>query len=418
MFKGKKIILGISGSIATYKSAYLVRQFVRQKATVKVIMTKAACEFVSPLTFSTLSKNQVLTEIIDEKENSWNNHVELGRWGDLMVIAPASANTIAKMANGICDNLLLATYLSATCPVFIAPAMDEDMYHHPATQNNLQILINYNNYIIGVEHGELASGLIGEGRMAEPDDIIAFIAKHLSSAPSTRGQIQNSVSSEQITRRKKKLKGKNILVSAGPTYEPIDPVRFIGNHSSGKMGIALANALFNEGANVTLIKGPIHPNEIFIESAIRQIEVTTAAEMYEACINNFSGVDITIMAAAVADYSPVTKSEEKIKKSANTMTLSLKKTKDILKELGQLKTDKQLLIGFALETNNEMDNAIKKLKDKNLDFIILNSLNDAGAGFQTPTNKITIIDKNNNIEKFELKSKEEVAEDIINVLIR
>jgi len=285
MFKGKKIILGISGSIAAYKSAYLVRQFVRQKAEVKVIMTKSACEFVSPLTFSTLSKNQVLTEIIDEKEATWNNHVELGRWGDLMLIAPASANTIAKMANGICDNLLLATYLSATCPVFIAPAMDEDMYHHPATQNNLQLLINYNNYIIGVEHGELASGLIGEGRMAEPDDIITFIAEHIGSGL----QIQNNRSSEQITRRKKKLKGKNILVSAGPTYEPIDPVRFIGNHSSGKMGIALANALFNEGANVTLIKGPIQPNRIFIEPAIKQIEVTTAAEMYAAGTGNFSG---------------------------------------------------------------------------------------------------------------------------------
>ena len=394
MLQGKKILLGITGSIAAYKSILLIRLLVKAGAEVKVIVTPAAKDFVSTLTLSTLSKNPVLTDLFDE--DSWANHVMLGRWADVMLIAPLSCNTLAKMANGQCDNLLLATYLSATCPVIVAPAMDEDMWHHPVTKDNLIKVESFGNKIIPVGKGELASGLYGDGRMAEPDDILQFIE-------------DNFFIPQQLS-------GKKAFVSAGPTYEPIDPVRFIGNHSSGKMGIALAKELYKRGAEVVLILGP--SSLPINENGIQVIRVKTAEEMYTACINEFKQVDIAVMSAAVADYTPIKTSTDKIKKSETTLTLDLIKTKDILKSLGEKKQPGQVLVGFALETNEERKNALEKLKSKNADMIVLNSLSETGAGFGLDTNKITIFGKSGEELKFELKSKQEVAKDIVDTLIR
>lgn len=394
MLKGKKILLGITGSIAAYKAPYIVRLLIKDGAEVKVVMTPSAKDFVSKLTLSTLSRNSVLTDLFDEE--SWANHVMLGRWADVLLIAPLSLNTLSKMANGLCDNLLLATYFSATCPVVVAPSMDEDMWHHLATKSNIEKLESFGNKIIPVEKGELASGLYGEGRMAEPEQIVQylldtfFLPKHLS--------------------------GKKALVSAGPTYEPIDPVRFIGNHSSGKMGIAIAKELNQRGAEVTLVTGPIQP-ELSI-SGINIIQVTTADKMYEVCNDWFDQSDITVMAAAIADYTPASPAKEKIKKNSDTLVVELKKTKDILKSLGKKKKDGQILVGFALETSDEKNNALKKLEEKNADLIILNSLKDSGAGFGYDTNKITIFSKSGKEFQFEQKSKTEVAKDIVDTLIR
>lgn len=393
MFKGKKILLGITGSIAAYKAAVLVRLLVKSGAEVKVIMTSSARDFISPLTLSTLSKSPVLTDLVNN--DSWANHVMLGRWADVMLIAPLSCNTLAKMATGICDNLLMAVYLSATCKVVVAPAMDEDMWLHTATKNNLQKISSYGNYIIPVESGELASGLSGEGRMAEPDTIANWLNDFLSTD--------------------QPLKGKRVMVTAGPTYEQIDPVRFIGNHSSGKMGIAIARELQHRGAEVTLIVGP---TSLEMPPQIAVTRVKTASEMFDACVAVYHSMDIAVMSAAVADYTPVKTEKEKIKKSGDVITIELTKTKDILKHLGEIKKPHQLLVGFALETNNEEDYAKKKLIEKNADMIILNSLNDTGAGFGYDTNKITIIDKAGNPHYFETKSKEAVAKDIVNTIIR
>ncbi|MEJ7610269.1 MAG: bifunctional phosphopantothenoylcysteine decarboxylase/phosphopantothenate--cysteine ligase CoaBC [Ferruginibacter sp.] len=392
MFKGKKILVGITGSIAAYKAAVLVRSLIKNGAEVKVIMTVAACDFISPLTLSTLSKNEVLTDLFED--NTWANHVILGRWADLMVIAPASCNTIAKMANGHCDNLLQAVYLSATCPVMIAPAMDEDMWKHPSTQTNLKKLESYGNTILPVESGELASGLSGEGRMAEPETITEVLAGFF--------------------KKKNDLTGKTVLVSAGPTYEAIDPVRFIGNRSTGKMGIAIANECIDRGAKVILVLGPgaEEPPEL---AEVTNVE--SAAEMYAACVAAFPRADIALMCAAVSDYTPVTVSKEKIKKNDAVLVAEFKRTEDILKKLGELKTGKQLLVGFALETENEQANAVKKLKTKNADFIVLNSLRDEGAGFGHNTNKIIIFDKAEKSYPFEMKKKEAVAKDIIDTIL-
>ncbi len=393
MLKGKKIILGITGSIAAYKSAILVRLLVKQGADVKVIMTSAAKDFVTPLSLSTLSKNDVLIDIADK--NIWANHVMLGRWADIMLIAPLSCNTLAKMANGLCDNLLMAVYLSATCPVVVAPAMDEDMWHHASTKENLNKITSFNNSIIPVENGELASGLIGEGRMAEPESIVKWLDFFFSN--------------------KQELKNRKVLVTAGPTYEAIDPVRFIGNHSSGKMGVAIAEEMKNRGAYVTLVLGP---SNLTVSESIEVIKVKSANEMYEACVNRFGNIDIAVMSAAVADYTPVNTASEKIKKNESSFNIELTKTKDILQSLGEKKKAKQLLVGFALETNNEKEFALKKLQTKNADMIVLNSLNDTGAGFGYDTNKITIFDKQGNEYKFDTKPKKEVAKDIVNTIIQ
>ncbi len=391
MLKNKNILIGVTASIAAYKSAFLVRLLVKAGANVKVIMTKASTEFITPLTLSTLSKNPVLIEFSNTKNGEWNSHVDLGLWADVFVIAPATANTIAKMANGICDNLLLATYLSARCPVFLAPAMDLDMYKHKSTIENLKRLRSYGNKNIDPGTGELASGLHGEGRMAEPEEIILFLEKEFSkTAP---------------------YNGKKVLVTAGPTYESIDPVRYIGNHSSGKMGFAIADELASQGAEVTLVCGP--NNLKTNNNKIVRIDITTADELFSASIKAFKNADLAILSAAVADFKPAKSASQKIKKSSGTKAIDLIPTKDTLAELGRLKTKKQLLVGFALETENEIGNAKEKIKKKNLDLIILNSLNDKGAGFKADTNKITIIDRNNKITKFELKSKEEVAKDIL-----
>jgi phosphopantothenoylcysteine decarboxylase/phosphopantothenate--cysteine ligase len=390
MLQGKKILLGVTGSIAAYKSVYLVRLLVKAGAEVKVIMTPSAKDFVSPLTLSTLSRNPVLTDLFD------GHHVMLGRWADLMVVAPLSCNTLSKMANGQCDNLLLAVYLSATCPVVVAPAMDEDMWHHPSTIENNRKLSSYGNKIIPVEKGDLASGLYGDGRMAEPEKIIEFINTNFF-----------------LTRQ---LLNKKAIVTAGPTYESIDPVRFIGNHSSGKMGLAIAKELHHRGADVTLIMGPTQMS--FSSNCISLIRVTSAVEMYEATIELFDKADITVMAAAVADYAPVVKEGEKIKKNEEKLTIELSKTKDILKSLGEKKKPGQVLVGFALETNNEKENALDKLKRKKADMIILNSLRDTGAGFGHDTNKITIFDKGGEEFAFAQKTKEEVAKDIVDTIIR
>ena len=388
--KGKKILLGITGSIAAYKAASLTRLFIKAGAEVQVLMTPSAAKFITPLTLSTLSKNPVHTSVIDE--SSWNNHVEMGLWADAMVVAPTTATTLSKMANGICDNVIVATYLSARCPVFFAPAMDLDMWKHPATLGNLAKLQSYGNHLIPVGHGELASGLVGAGRMAEPEDIVAFVGKHL-------------------TKNNSNLAKKHVVITAGPTFEALDPVRFIGNHSSGKMGICIAEEAAERGAKVTLILGPSklstnHPD-------IETINVKSAQDMYEAAVEQYPTADATVMAAAVADYRPKTISAQKIKKKDGEMFIELERTKDIAAELGKQKRKNQLNIGFALETQNEMKNAQKKLIKKNFDFIVLNSLNDKGAGFKHDTNKITIVDRDNNIQEFELKPKQAVASDIL-----
>jgi len=390
----KKILLGITGSIAAYKAILLVRLLVKAGAEVKVVMTPAAKEFVSPLVLSTLSKNKVLIELFEE--NTWANHVQLGRWADVMLVAPLSCNTLSKMAAGACDNLLLATYLSATCPVMLAPAMDEDMWHPPAAKNNLQTLQSFGNRVINVNNGELASGLTGEGRMAEPEELFR--------------ELDSFFNNTQL------LAGKSVLITAGPTHEAIDPVRFIANHSSGKMGYALAEACAEQGADVTLVSGPVsvsrnHP-------AIKIIPVITAEQMYEACMTNFAHQDIAILAAAVADYTPANPATEKIKKQDGELTLQLTKTKDILKSLGEIKTENQLLIGFALETNNEVANALHKLQTKKADFVVLNSMQDKGATFGYDTNKVTIFDKGGNTYASDTISKKEVANFIISVITK
>ncbi|GAA4341941.1 bifunctional phosphopantothenoylcysteine decarboxylase/phosphopantothenate--cysteine ligase CoaBC [Mucilaginibacter gynuensis] len=390
MLEGKKVVLGVCGSIAAYKAAMLVRLLVKAGAKVQVVMTADAANFITPLTLSTLSKNPVHINYFNAENGEWDNHVELGLWADIMLIAPASANTLAKMANGLCDNLLCAVYLSAKCPVYFAPAMDLDMYRHPAAVNNINRLQGYGNILIPAGKGELASGLHGEGRMAEPEEIISLLASDI--------------------KKKLLLAGHKILVTAGPTYEAIDPVRFIGNHSSGKMGFAIADELASMGAIVTLISGPSAQQSK--QPSVKRINVTSAAEMLEACLDNYPDSKLCIMSAAVADYTPVTIASQKIKKQDDHLNIDLKKTTDILKTLGEHKQPHQLLIGFALETENEEQYATEKLKKKNLDLIILNSLNDTGAGFKSDTNKITMIDKYLQKTIFTLKSKTEVARDI------
>ncbi len=391
ILSGKNILLGISAGIAAYKTASLVRLFIKAGANVKVVMTPASKDFITPLTLSTLSKNSVHSSFTNEEDDNdvWNNHVDLGLWADLMLVAPATANTLSKMANGVCDNLLLATYLSAKCPVYFAPAMDLDMYKHPSTLRSLDVLKRYGNIIIPATSGELASGLIGEGRMAEPEDIVQFIEKDILN--------------------KLPLRGKTVLITAGPTYEAIDPVRFIGNHSSGKMGFEIAKHAANLGAQVHLISGPT--NQKIQHSLVNVVSVTSAEEMYKAAHKEFGDCDIAILAAAVADYRPKFVADKKIKKTENSLSLELEKTKDILASLGAIKTT-QFLVGFALETNNEVENAKAKLKKKNLNLIVLNSLNDKGAGFKSDTNKVTLIDDNDVITAFDLKSKEQVAKDL------
>lgn len=391
--KNKKIVLGITGSIAAYKSAVLTRLLVKAGAEVKVVMTPSASDFITPLTLSVLSKNPVLQNFSTQR-GEWNNHVELGLWGDALLIAPGSANTLAKMANGLCDNLLLAVYLSARCPVFFAPAMDLDMLKHPTTQENLNRIKSNGNFVITPGYGELASGLVGDGRMAEPEEIIT--------------QLENFFSAGQP------LAGKVALVTSGPTYEAIDPVRFVGNHSTGKMGFAIAEALAAQGAQVNLITGPtqLHTNH----SNVNVKHVVSSEEMYEACVSVFPSADITVLAAAVADYKPAKVAEQKIKKNENGMTLELTKTKDIAASLGKLKHNGQIIVGFALETEDEQVNALKKLESKNFDLIVLNSLNDKGAGFGHDTNRITIIDKKRKTKQYDLKPKQEVAVDIVSAI--
>ena len=397
VLSGKKILLGISGGIAAYKTANLVRLFIKAGAQVQVVMSPASLHFVTPLTLATLSKNPVYSTFYNEEDGNgeWNNHVELGLWADIMLIAPATANTLSKMANGNCDNLLIATYLSAKCPVYFAPAMDLDMYKHPSTLDSFHKLKSFGNIMIPAENGELASGLSGEGRMAEPENIVAFL--------------------ENDILEKLPLKGRKILVTAGPTYEAIDPVRFIGNHSSGKMGFDIANEAAKNGAEVILISGPTHLKTE--NSQVNLIRVTSAQEMYEACHLYYKDMDVAIAAAAVADYRPKNVANQKIKKTEATFTIELEKTKDILASLGEQKKN-QFLIGFALETENEIEHAKLKIQKKNLDLIVLNSLNDKGAGFGQPTNKVTFIDSNFSIEPMDLKSKEAVAFDIINKIIQ
>jgi phosphopantothenoylcysteine decarboxylase/phosphopantothenate--cysteine ligase len=390
MLQGKNIVLGICGSIAAYKSATLVRLLIKSGANVQVVMTPDATNFITPLTLSTLSKKPVLVDYFVTETGEWNNHVELGLWADLLIIAPASANTLAKMAIGLCDNLLMAIYLSAKCPVYFAPAMDLDMWKHTATRENVDKLQSFGNVLIPPGTGELASGLHGEGRMAEPEEVIAFLSAEI--------------------KKKLPLADQKIMVTAGPTYEAIDPVRFIGNHSSGKMGFAIADELAILGADVILIAGP--SSQTSKENSIKRINVTSAAEMLEACLQHFKGSKVCVMSAAVADYTPVTVAGQKIKKQEAGFSIGVKKTTDILNELGKQKTAGQILVGFALETNDEEKNAIDKLQRKNLDFIVLNSLNDEGAGFKKDTNKITIIDSDLQKTAYSLKSKDDVARDI------
>jgi phosphopantothenoylcysteine decarboxylase/phosphopantothenate--cysteine ligase len=396
VLKDKNILLGITAGIAAYKTANLVRLFIKAGAEVKVVMTPSAKDFVTPLTLSTLSKHPVTSSFVDEEDDNkvWNNHVELGLWADYFVIAPATANTLAKMANGVCDNILLATYLSAKCPVYFAPAMDLDMYKHQSTKNTFKTLESYGNTMIPAGTGELASGLYGEGRMAEPEDIITFIEKDiLSQLP---------------------LKGKRLLVTAGPTYEAIDPVRFIGNHSSGKMGFEIAKAAANLGAEVILVSGPTQ--ETVNHGLIQLHRVTSAEEMYQEVHKHYNSVDVAVLSAAVSDYRPKSIAPRKIKKQDTTLSIELEKTKDILKSLGDNKAH-QLLVGFALETDNELKNAKKKLLEKNLDMIVLNSLQDKGAGFGVSTNKVTFILSSGEIIEGELKSKTQVAQDIMQQII-
>lgn len=392
--KDKNIILGITGSIAAYKAASLCRLLVKNGANVKVVMTPLATQFITPVTMATLSQNSVLIDFFKHDDGSWNSHVDLGLWADLMLVAPASANTMAKMANGVCDNLLLTTYLSVCCQVMFAPAMDMDMFKHPATIQNIEKLKSFGNIFVEPNDGELASGLIGKGRMAEPEQIIAEVKSFFS--------------------QKKKFNGKTILVTAGPTHEPIDAVRFIGNHSSGKMGIAISKELSNQGANVILVLGPVAeapqiPN-------CRIVNVTTAKEMFDASFIVFPETDGAILSAAVADFTPTTKSDRKIKRTSDSLNISLSPTDDIAAALGKQKQSNQFLLGFALETDNELENAKLKMKKKNLDLIVLNSLNDDGAGFGYDTNKITILTKNGTTKEFPLKLKSEVAKDILKAI--
>ncbi len=392
LLKGKKILVGITASIAAYKSILLVRLLIKEGAEVKVILTPPAKEFVSPLVLSTLSKNDVLIDMANN--NSWSNHVALGRWADVMLIAPLSCNTLAKMANGLCDNLLMAVYLSATRPVVVAPAMDEDMWHHPSTKKNIATLKEYGNTIIDVDNGELASGLYGEGRMAEPEKIILFLAENFF--------------------RGNELQHKKAFVTAGPTYEALDPVRFIGNHSSGKMGFALAEALYEKGAYVTIISGPVHQTKNY--KGIKMIQVTTAKEMYDACLSLHDETDIEVMAAAVADYKPAEVTTQKIKKEKTNFTLSLEKTNDILAELGRKKV-KQFLVGFALETTNEAEYAKQKLSAKNADVIVLNSLQEANTSFVYDTNKVTVFCADKTEYALQLAAKKEIAKQIVELII-
>ena len=397
ILKDKNILLGITAGIAAYKSASLVRLFIKAGANVKVVMTPASKDFITPLTLSTLSKNPVYSSFVDEEDDNqvWNNHVELGLWAHLFIIAPATANTMAKMANGVCDNILLATYLSAKCPIYFAPAMDLDMYKHDSTKASFEKLVSYGNKLIPAGTGELASGLVGEGRMAEPADIVDFIEK----------DILNQLP----------LKGKRILITAGPTYEALDPVRFIGNHSSGKMGFEIANAAANLGAEVILVSGPTHQK--LSHSHVEIKPVVSAEEMYTEVHKHFESTDIAILSAAVADYRPKTVAYQKIKKKDSTFTIELEKTKDILKSLDEIKTN-QYLVGFALETNNELAHAKSKLKSKNLDLIVLNSLQDKGAGFGVSTNKVTFITSSIKVIENELKSKADVAKDLMQQILK
>lgn len=390
--KGKNIILGISGSIAAYKTAFLTRLLIKAGAKVQVLMTPAATNFIGPLTLSTLSSRQVHTDV--SSGDSWNNHVEFGLWADAMLIAPATATTLAKLANGLADNILVATYLSAKCPVFFAPAMDLDMWKHPSAIHNVKKLQSYGNHLIPVGSGELASGLVGAGRMAEPEEIFAFL--------------------EYFFQKEKDLNGKKAIVTAGPTYEAIDPVRFLGNRSTGKMGIAIAEELATRGANVSLILGPSH--EKAEHPNIETINVSTAEEMYQASIQRFDDCDIAVLAAAVADYRPAQVASQKIKKKDGDMSIQLERTTDIAASLGKTKRKDQILIGFALETNNELEHARKKREKKNFDFIVLNSLNDKGAGFAHNTNKISLV-YGNKTRDFELKTKRQVAIDIVNAIV-
>lgn len=396
VLSGKKILLGVSAGIAAYKTASLVRLFIKAGAEVKVIITPNAKDFVTPLTLSTLSKNPVHSSFYNEEDENaiWNNHVDYGLWADFMVVAPATANTLSKMANGVCDNLLLAVYLSAKCPVYFAPAMDLDMYKHPSTDKSFKTLKAFGNIMIPVGTGELASGLVGEGRMAEPEDIISFIEQDIIS--------------------KLPLKNKKVLITAGPTYEAIDPVRFIGNHSSGKMGFELAECAASLGAEVILVTGPTYLSSNNNSIAVHRI--VSAEEMYHKVHEFYETCDIAICSAAVSDYRPKEVADKKIKKEQETLHIELVKNKDVLASLGKIKKQ-QFLVGFALETNNEIENAKEKLKRKNLNLIVLNSLNDQGAGFKTPTNKITLIDAQENFKAFELKSKAEVANDIFNEIV-
>lgn len=396
VLRGKKVILGVSGGIAAYKTAHLVRLFIKAGAQVQVIMTPASKDFVSPLTLATLSKNPVYSTFYNEEDDNaqWNNHVDFGLWADLMVIAPATANTLSKMANGNCDNLLIATYLSAKCPVYFAPAMDLDMYKHPSTIETFKVLQLFGNTIIPAESGELASGLSGQGRMAEPENIIAFLEADLES--------------------KLPLRGKKVLITAGPTYEAIDPVRFVGNHSTGKMGFDIAQCAARFGAEVTLISGPTQLK--LPDNKIKLISVVSAANMFDSCMQYFDDCDIFIATAAVADYRPKLVANQKIKKTEDCFSIEMERTVDILGTLGEKKI-KQFVVGFALETHDEIENAKSKIQKKNLDLIVLNSLQDKGAGFGQGTNKVTLIDKDFNVAPMELKSKEAVAEDIINRII-
>jgi phosphopantothenoylcysteine decarboxylase/phosphopantothenate--cysteine ligase len=395
MLQGKKILLGVTGSIAAYKAALLTRLLVRAGAEVQVVMTEAATGFITPLTLSTLSKRPVLTVL--QEEGQWNSHVALGRWSDIMLVAPASADTLARMAAGLCDNLLLAVYLSAACPVMVAPAMDSDMWRHPATAANLRVLQGRGVDVVPVGSGELASGLTGEGRMSEPEELLQRVQERLGAS---RGP----------------LKGKRALVTAGPTQEPIDPVRFIGNHSSGRMGVALADELAAQGAEVSLVLGPSEVKPA--HSGVSVTEVTTAAEMRAACLKAFPGTDIAVLAAAVADFRPVSPADKKIKKNGAPVTLELEKTADILAELGKRKKKGQFLAGFALETDHETENAVKKMRDKNLDLIVLNSLRDEGAGFAHLTNKVTFFLPDGRMEELPLQLKTEVAAQMVKLIGR
>lgn len=393
--KGKHIVLGVTGSIAAYKAAYLLRGLVKEGAEVQVVMTPAAKEFITPVTMSALSGKPVASDFFSANDGTWYSHVDMGQWADLMIIAPATAATLGKMANGVCDNLLVTTYLSAKCKVMIAPAMDLDMFRHPANLRNLEILRSFGNIIIEPGEGELASGLHGKGRMEEPENIVEEVVRFFN--------------------QKKKLRNKHFLVTAGPTHEKIDPVRFIGNYSSGKMGYAIAGELADAGAKVTLVSGPVQIKTT--NAGITVIPVESAREMHEKCLEIFPETDGAVMCAAVADFTPESYSGAKIKREKDDLMIQLKPTNDIAGDLGRIKSNNQLLIGFALETNDELSNAFAKLKRKNLDLIVLNSLNDAGAGFGVDTNKITLIDKGNNLTFFELKSKTEVAADIVSAII-